>query len=135
MKKILRCTLWIIGFLLFHFQGIAQSNVITGTVVAVSDNSPLPGVTFPIKGKNSGMVTDSEGKFAISDEPDEVLVFCFNGMETQEVAVTNSQNVVVSMAQSSLSLEEIVVVGYGTQKKANLTGAFASVDTKLLVSR
>src|SRR5688572_33139989 len=123
MKKILRCTLWIIGFLLFHFQGIAQSNVITGTVVAVSDNAPLPGVTVAIKGQSRGTVTDAEGKFSISAEPAEVLVFSFIGMETQEVAVGNSQNVVVSMAQSSLSLEEIVVVGYGTQKKANLTGA------------
>ena len=135
MKKFLRCTLWILGLLLIHFQGIAQGNVITGTVVASSDNTPLPGVTVALKGESRGTVTDVNGNFTITAEPENVLVFSFIGMETQEVAVGNSQSINISMAESAQSLEEIVVVGYGTQKKANLTGAVASVDTKLLESR
>ena len=135
MKKILRCTLWILGFLLVHFQGIAQNNVITGTVVAAVDNAPLPGVTVAIKGQTRGTVTDADGHYSIAAEPAEVLVFSFIGMETQEITVGSSQTISISMAESAQSLEEIVVVGYGTQKKANLTGAVASVDTELLESR
>lgn len=87
MKKVLRSFLWIIGFLLFHFQGMAQSNAITGTVVAASDNTPLPGVTVALKGQAKGTVTDADGKFTIAAQPSDVLVFSFIGMETQEVTV------------------------------------------------
>lgn len=136
MKKLLRCPLWMIGFLLlFHFEGVAQENVITGTVVAASDNTPLPGVTVALKGQSRGTVTDVNGQFSITAEPQDVLVFSFIGMETREVTVGNSQTIDVAMEEAARSLEEIVVVGYGTQKKANLTGAVASVDTKLLESR
>jgi hypothetical protein len=85
MKKFLRTPLWILGFLLFHFQGIAQSNVITGTVVAASDNAPLPGVTVALKGQSSGTVTDADGQFSISASPSDILLFSFIGMETQEI--------------------------------------------------
>lgn len=135
MKKLLRCPLWILGFLLFHFQGIAQSNVITGNVVAASDNTPLPGVTVALKGESRGTVTDVDGNFSISAEPSAVLVFTFIGMETQEVTVGNSTTLTIRMEEGIESLQEVVVVGYGTQKKANLTGAVASVDTKVLESR
>src|SRR5690349_3258515 len=112
MKKFLRTPLWILGFLLFHFQGIAQSNVITGTVVAASDNAPLPGVTVALKGQSSGTVTDADGRFSISAAPSDVLVFSFIGMETQEIAVGNSSNIRVSLQESMESLQEVVVVGY-----------------------
>lgn len=135
MKKFLRCPLWIIGFLLFHFQGVAQSNVITGSVVAATDNVPLPGVTVALKGQSRGTVTDAEGRFTITAEPSAVLVFSFIGMETQEVTVGNSTTLNVRMEEGMESLQEIIVVGYGTQKKTNLTGAVASVDTKVLESR
>lgn len=74
MKKTLQCFLWITGLLLFHNQGIAQSNTVSGTVVNASDNSPLPGVTVALKGKTRGTVTDADGKFAIEAEPSDVLV-------------------------------------------------------------
>lgn len=135
MKKVLRSFLWIIGFLLFHFQGMAQSNAITGTVVAASDNTPLPGVTVALKGQAKGTVTDADGKFTIAAQPSDVLVFSFIGMETQEVTVGSSTTLDISMTESLQNLDEVVVVGYGTQKKANLTGAVTTVETKVLESR
>lgn len=135
MKLFLRCSLWVIGFLLFHFQGIAQSRAVTGTVTAVSDNSALPGVTVAIKGQSKGTVTDGDGKFAIEAESGDVLVFSFIGMETLEQQVGESSVVNVSLTESIASLAEVVVVGYGSQKKTNLTGAVATVDTKVLESR
>lgn len=136
MKKFLRCPLWIIGFLLlFHFEGVAQESVITGTVIAASDNAPLPGVTVAVKGDSRGTVTDADGKFSISAADADVLVFSFIGMETQEVTVGNQATIDVSLAESSQSLQEVIVVGYGEQKKTNLTGAVTSVDTKVLESR
>ncbi|HEU5148061.1 MAG TPA: TonB-dependent receptor [Chryseosolibacter sp.] len=135
MKKFLRCPVWIIGFLLFHFQGIAQTAAITGTVVAASDDAPLPGVTVALKGESKGTVTDADGKFTISAQPSDVLVFSFIGMETQEVTVGNSTDITVRLNESMQSLQEVVVVGYGEQKKTNLTGAVSTVDTKVLESR
>ncbi len=136
MKKLLRCSLWIAGLiLLFHLEGVAQGTVITGTVVAASDNAPLPGVTVALKGQSSGTVTDAEGKFSITAAPSDVLVFSFIGMETREVTVGNSTTLSISLEEGIESLQEVVVVGYGEQKKTNLTGAVASVDTKALDSR
>jgi TonB-linked SusC/RagA family outer membrane protein len=135
MKKILQCTLCAIGFLLLHAQVLAQETTITGRVVAVSDNSPLPGVSVTLKGQAMGTVTDADGKFALSANPSDVLVFSFIGMETQEVTVGNQQDIQVSLTGSTESLAEVVIVGYGSQKKTNLTGAVSSVDTKVLESR
>jgi len=136
MKKFLRWPLWIVGLLLLiHFEGVGQSTVITGRVVAASDNAPLPGVTVAVRGDNRGTVTDVDGKYSITAQPSDVLVFSFIGMETQEITVGNQSTVDVALAESSQSLQEIVVVGYGEQKKTNLTGAVSSVDTKVLESR
>ena len=66
MKKFLLRPLWIIGFFLIHLQGVAQGNVVTGTVVASSDKMPMPGVSVTLKGQSSGTVTDAEGKFSIN---------------------------------------------------------------------
>lgn len=137
MKKVLRCTLWIVGLtLLFHLEGAAQGNVITGTVVTATDKTPLPGVTVAVKGQSKGTVTDADGKFSISAEPADVLVFSFIGMETKEISVGNSQTFSVELTEGFQNLQEVVVVGYGTQKKANLTGAVSNVDvSKTLESR
>src|SRR5690606_34809899 len=75
------------------------------------------------------------GAFSINAAASDVLVFSFIGMETQEVSVGNRATIDVSMIESAESLQEVVVVGYGEQKKTNLTGAVASVDTEVLESR
>ncbi len=136
MRKFLRHSFWIAGFiLLLHLEGVAQGNVVTGTVTTSADNTPLPGVTVALKGQSSGTVTDAAGKFSIAASPSDVLIFSFIGMETQEVSVGNSTTLNVTLTESVESLQEVVVVGYGEQKKTNLTGAVATVDTKALDSR
>jgi TonB-linked SusC/RagA family outer membrane protein len=135
MKKNLLCCLWVVGLLVIHIPVLAQTSVITGVVVSISDNTPLPGVTVALKGKTSGTVTDSDGKFSINAEASDVLVFSFIGFETHEQQVGDSREINVSLNQSIEALQEVVIVGYGSQKKTNLTGAVASVDTKVLESR
>src|SRR5688572_16302335 len=126
MKKKLQRALWAIGFLLLHFSSLAQETTVTGRVTSVSDNSSLPGVSVTIKGRSTGTVTDSDGVFKLNVSPSDVLVFSFIGMETQEIEVGNQQDIQISLTESIQSLQEVVVVGYGSQKKTNLTGAVAS---------
>ncbi len=134
MKRILQRYLWVVGFFLVHNAAMAQSRVVSGTVIT-ADNTPLPGVTVALKGKTSGTVTDSDGRFSINAESDDVLVFSFIGFETYEQQVGASSQISVTLHESIESLQEVVIVGYGEQKKTNLTGAVASVDTEVLQSR
>jgi TonB-linked SusC/RagA family outer membrane protein len=113
-----------------------QPTPIIGTVTD-ENGDPLVGVTVTVKGSTKGTITDLEGKYSLTDIPDDAtLVFSFVGMLTQEVPVAGSTNISITMAPDLLGLEEVVVVGYGTQKKANLTGAVAGVDmNKVLGNR
>jgi len=135
MKKKLHGYLCVMVLLLFGVQAFAQSSTVKGTVVASSDNMALPGVTVTLKGKTAGTVTDSEGRFSINAESSDVLIFSFVGMETYEQPVGNLKEFNISLKEDISSLQEVVVVGYGSQKKTSLTGAVASVDTKVLESR
>lgn len=108
---------------------------ISGTV---SDNSgsPLPGVTVMIKGTTSGIITDASGQYSLPNVPNNaVLVFSFVGMKTQEVTVTGKNQVDVTLHEDLQGIDEVVVVGYGTQKKVNLSGAVSQVSAKALESR
>lgn len=111
---------------IFFSAAIAQSTV-TGTV---SDQSgtPLPGVSVIIKGTTTGVSTDFDGLYSIDvDSPDATLVFSYIGFVSQEMAISADNVVNVQMTEDVQNLEEVVVVGYGTQKKATLTGSVASV--------
>jgi TonB-linked SusC/RagA family outer membrane protein len=108
---------------------------VTGTVTS-AEGGLLPGVNILVKGTNIGAVTDVDGKYSL-DVPDEndVLVFSFIGYTTQEIAVNGRSIINVALAEDVQSLEEIVVVGYGTQKKANLTGSVSTVGAEQLSKR
>ncbi len=109
-------------------QVMAQGGVVTGTVTDENGES-LPGATISIKGTSLGTISDLDGHYTITtDDPAAILVFSFVGMITQEITVGSSVEINVTLLVDSESLEEVVVVGYGVQKKANLTGAVASVD-------
>ena len=105
---------------------------ITGRV-SDEKNEPLPGVSILVKGTQQGTITDSDGRFTI-EVPDEnaVLVFSFVGYVSKEIAVANKTTVDVSLEVDQKSLEEVVVVGYGTQKRELVTGAISSVSAKEL---
>lgn len=135
--KLLR-KLKVIVFLLFltiFTVQAAEQKSITGTVTDNS-NLPLPGVTVLIKGTTQGTVTNTDGIFTISNVPSNAtLVFSFVGMNTQEIQVGDQTTINLSMEPSSIGLEEVVAVGYGTQKKVNLTGAISVVSSESIEDR
>lgn len=105
-----------------------QQRTITG-IVTDEKGTSIPGVNIEVKGTGKRAVTNSDGKYSISiDKDNAVLVFSYMGMATQEVAVASRNVVNVELKAESADLSEVVVVGYGTQKKVNLTGAVASID-------
>jgi TonB-dependent starch-binding outer membrane protein SusC len=108
---------------------LAQSKLITGKVKDASNNDFLPSVTVTIKGSTVGSVADGNGNYKIDASPNQTLVFSFIGYETQEVLVGNRTNIDVMMAVGlGKDLNEVVVVGYGTQKKRDITGSVVSVS-------
>lgn len=114
----------------------AQEGTVTGKVIT-EDNEELPGVTVILKGTTIGTATDVEGNFTLSvpDINEGILVFSFIGYENKEVALNGQTVLNVTLEASLESLSEVVVVGYATQKKVNLTGAVNTVDAKALESR
>ncbi|WP_165963681.1 SusC/RagA family TonB-linked outer membrane protein [Hymenobacter radiodurans] len=111
-----------------HAQA-AQS--ISGRVVA-ADGTGLPGVNVVVKGSSTGAATDAEGRFTVAAAPGSTLVFSFVGYAPQEVAVGNQSTINVTLAEDTKALSEVVVVGYGVQKKSQVTGAISSVDEQSL---
>ncbi|MDR2765824.1 MAG: TonB-dependent receptor [Tannerella sp.] len=112
-----------------------QQRTVTGLVTDES-GEPLPGVSIALKGTTSGVITDANGRYTVNvPDGSAVLVFSYVGFETQEIAVGSQTRIDVKMGESSLALEEVVVVGYGVQKKANLSGAVQAVSAKELASR
>ena len=115
---------------------LAQNKQISG-IVTDETGSPLPGVSVQVKATTHGIATDMDGKYAIEAAQGSVLVFSSVGYATQErtVGAAKVQKLNVTLKEDTQQLTEVVVVGYGTQKKENLTGAVAAVDTKKLASR
>ncbi len=112
-----------------------QTKTISGTVVDANGET-VPGATVLVKGTTTGTITDMDGNFTLSDVPeDATLVFSFVGMKTIEVAVAGQDTFSVVLQEESLGLDEVVVVGYGTQKKVNLTGAIGTASGDVLENR
>ena len=115
------------------YTSLEPKVTVTGTVTDESGTG-LPGATVVLKGEAStGTVTDVEGKYALTipdEQPNPILVFSFVGYTTQEVAVDNQSVIDVQLGSDVTSLEEVVVVGYGTQKKDDLTGSITAISTK-----
>ena len=112
----------------FSVTVYAQNVTITGTVTDVNQE-PLIGVNVVVKGSTTGAITDFDGNFSLSGEKGSTLIFSYIGMLTQEVVYKGSPMRVV-LKDDSKALEEVVVIGYQTVKKSDLTGAVAVVDTK-----
>lgn len=114
-------------FLLFGSVANAQTTTVSGTVVSVEDNLPLPGVNIRIKGTTSGAVTDLNGFFSIQADANQTLIFSYIGFDSQEVDIGNRNVIDVVLQLDYGSLGEIVVVGYGTQSRRDLTGSVGSI--------
>ncbi|MEX2592027.1 MAG: SusC/RagA family TonB-linked outer membrane protein, partial [Anditalea sp.] len=108
---------------------IAQERVVTGTVTEQESGESVPGVNVIVKGTSSGVITDIEGNYSINvPQEGTTLVFSFIGYKTQEISVGNRNQVDVQLETDLQALDEVVVVGYGTQEKRHLTGSVGSID-------
>lgn len=142
LYHLLRSTTFVCGMMLLPVTAVgAQKNVIQQTrpvglikgSVTSDSGEPLTGVTVKVSGGGNGTVTDIDGNFSVNAAPGSLLTFSYTGFKPQTVKAQEGMQVVL---QSSVNdLNEVVVVGYGTQKKANLTGAVASVNGNVLENR
>ncbi|MBO0355073.1 TonB-dependent receptor [Muricauda ruestringensis] len=101
----------------------------------VVDNAgtPIPGVSILVQGTSKGTTTDFDGNYSIMADAGDVLMFSYIGFVTQEIEVTGEQTIDVTLKENVAALDEVVVVGYGTQKKSDLTGAVGAVDSETLL--
>ncbi|WP_431159159.1 SusC/RagA family TonB-linked outer membrane protein [Winogradskyella poriferorum] len=131
MKLKVRFT--VILLLLFGLVGFGQDTyTLQGTVTAAADNMPIPGVNVIVVGTTNGASTDFNGKYQITVKSGDVLQFSYVGYATQTVTISNQQVLDISLAESTSALDEVVVIGYGTQKKRNVTGAISKVNNEKL---
>ncbi|MCF6401775.1 TonB-dependent receptor [Chitinophaga filiformis] len=121
--------------LLMTLHAFSQSRKITGRVLDNRDNSPLPGVSVQVKGTSSGTQTKPDGTYSIDAPSGSTLVFSFIGYLSQEKVINGAANINVSMSSDVKSLQDVVVVGYGSTRRSDLTGAVASVKTAQLEER
>lgn len=112
---------------------MAQQKTVSGTVYNQETKEPLQGVTVGLKGTNQTTITDAKGQFSLLVSGNEsVLKFSFVGMAYQEITVGERTTLTITLTEDKKQLEDVVVVGYGTQKKIHLTGAVATVPMKEL---
>jgi TonB-linked SusC/RagA family outer membrane protein len=132
MKKIVITTY----FLLFSIIMLGQTTVEVSRKVVDNDSGiPIPGVNIIEKGTTNGTMTDFDGNFVLEAPANATLVISYLGYTTQEININNKSEMDIALQQGAAALDEVVVVGYGTQKKVNLTGSVASVDGDMLESR
>jgi len=97
--------------------------------VTDSSGGPIPGVSVAVKGSSQGTITNADGAYTLANlQPNSVLVFSFVGMKSQEVVYKDQANIDVALKEESIGIDEVVAIGYGTQKKADITGAVAVVQ-------
>jgi TonB-linked SusC/RagA family outer membrane protein len=127
MRKLLLTSLIICTLALSAF---GQQKTVTGTVTDISDGLPVIGATVLVQGTSIGTATDLNGKYSIQAEPGSTLVFRFVGMKSQSIVVGDRSVVDVTLELDDVGLDEVIVVGYGSAIKRELTGAITKVETK-----
>lgn len=109
-----------------------QKKTVSGKVTD-SSGSPLPGVTVVVKGTSNGTIADANGNYSVPNVPDNaILQFTFVGMKMQEIGVGNKTSINVTLEEETIGIEEVVAVGYGTQRKESVTGSVASMGGDVL---
>ncbi|GLU52836.1 SusC/RagA family TonB-linked outer membrane protein [Dyadobacter frigoris] len=131
MRKFYLQTIISIYFLIKTTLATAQQNV-HGTVRSTDDSTPLPFVTVVVKGTQVGVNTDAGGKFTIAASTTQTLIFSFVGYKTKEIEVGSQSEINVMLSTDAASLDEAVVVGYGTQSRSTLTTSITKLDPKVL---
>jgi TonB-dependent starch-binding outer membrane protein SusC len=115
---------------LLSISGFAQNFTVSGVVTSSEDNMPIPGVNVIIKGTSIGVSTDFDGNYSIQVAKGEILEFSFIGFKTKSITVDNQNLVNVVLDIDVESLDEVVLVGYGTQRKADLTGSIVTIKSQ-----
>lgn len=114
-------------------SSIALAQQVSGTVTEAESGAPLPGATVLVKGTTNGTTTDFDGMFLLSGvSGDATLVVSYIGFKTQEIAVSNATNLKIALSSASDDLDEVVVIGYGTQRKKEVTGAVSVLGSKAI---
>lgn len=117
------------------FAATNQSKNVSGKVKD-STGASLPGVSVVIKGTTNGTITDGEGRFTLAGvQPSSILQFSFVGMKTQEVQVGSKSTLEVVLTEESIGIEEVVAIGYGSQKRVNITGSVATVSKETIENK
>ncbi|WP_348798099.1 SusC/RagA family TonB-linked outer membrane protein [Flavobacterium adhaerens] len=123
---------WLLALVLMLFSAInvsaQQADVVTGKITSDSDGLPLPGVNILVKGSKTTASTGFDGEYSINAKPTDVLVFSYIGYETKEITIANRKEINYALKDNNTKLNEVVVIGYGTQKKADLTGSVSIVN-------
>lgn len=127
--KYLRTAIFIIASF-FTFASYGQKIDITGTVLDSINKEPLIGVTVMEKGTTNGVSADFDGKFKIQAAPRATLIFSCVGYNSKEVKLSGKKDITVLMQQASKTLDEFVVIGYGIQRKSDITGSISSISGK-----
>ena len=129
MKKYLStlCT-----FLFCSLIAVGQSRNVKGVVVSATDNEPIIGASIQAKATPGGTVTDVNGEFTLNVNPDAILIITYLGFETTEIPVNNQSELTIALKEDVKTLGDVVVIGYGTQKKADLSSAIAILPAKEL---
>jgi TonB-linked SusC/RagA family outer membrane protein len=115
--------------LMSSFAVFAQELQVKGVVTSADDGQPIPGVSVVVKGTTNGMITDLDGKYSLNAPGNSTLVFSFVGMKSQEIPVNMRTAINIVLAPEQTDIDEVVVVGYGTQKKSLVTGAISKVGS------
>lgn len=131
LQFIFRTASLLVPLLLMVLIAHAQTQMLTGTVKDGAGVA-LPGVNVIIKGTTSGTTTDADGKFSLRVDPSDVILVSFIGYKSKEISVGNQTIIDISMEEDIAALDEVIVVGYGTQRKSDLTGALSSVSGESL---
>ncbi|MDR0845551.1 MAG: TonB-dependent receptor [Tannerella sp.] len=128
--------IWITACVVFisTLSLFAQGVRISGVIIDVN-GEPVIGANVVEKGTTNGNITDIDGKFTLQVSPNATLIISYIGFNTQEIAVGNRTAFDITLIENNLALEEVVVVGYGTQKKVNLTGSVSTVSGEDLIKR
>ena len=106
-----------------------QDRNVTGLVTSATDGEPVIGASVQVKGTGKGTITDLNGRYTVSAAPGQTLVFSYVGFKTQEIKVGQQTPLNVVLTEDSELLEEVVVVGYGSMKRSDLTGSVTSVGS------
>ena len=125
MKKAVLALLILVSSFAVYAQGLQ----VKGVVTSADDGQPIPGVSVVVKGTTNGTITDIDGKYSLNAPGNSTISFSFVGMKSQDVPVSGRNVINIVLAAEQTDIDEVVVVGYGTQKKSMVTGAISKVSS------